>query len=100
MKDGYTLYALMMVFGGLGAFLMVNFILTIIVMSLTKENTCKSFVRRYAQVMSLLEDTQRMLIGKHKHSYNPKDWALAALDIHMYIICIPILILVGASVTG
>ena len=100
MKDGYTLYALKLVFGVLGAFVIVNFNLMITVMSLTKENTCKSFVTRYAQVMSLLEDTQRMLSGKHKHSYNPKDWALAALDIHMYIISIPILILVGASVTG
>ena len=98
MKEVYTLYSLRLVYGGLGAFFMVNFILMITVMSLTKENTCKSFVTRYAQVMSLLEDTQVMLIGKDKYSFNPKDWALAAHDIHMYIISI--LILVGASVTG
>ena len=98
MKDGYTLYALMLVFGVLGAFVMVNFNLMITVMSLTKENTCKSFVTRYAQVMSLLEDTQVMLIGKDKYSFNPKDWALAALSTYMCIISI--LILVGVYVTG
>ena len=40
MKDGYTLYALKMVYGGLGAFVMVYFILTIIVLDQV-ENTFK-----------------------------------------------------------
>ena len=38
------------------------------------------------------------LIGEDKYSFNPKDWALAALSIYMCIISI--LILVGVYVTG
>ena len=41
-KDGYTLYALKMVYGGLGAFVMVNFIVMIRVVNqrvLSQKNT-------------------------------------------------------------
>jgi len=71
-KDGYTLYALKMVYGGFGAFVMVMF---------------------------LLVDTQMMMIGKHKYSYNPEDWAFAALSIYTDIIglFLYILMLVGVA---
>jgi len=73
--DGYTLYALKMVYGGLGAFVMVLF---------------------------LLVDTQMMMLGTHKYSYNPEDWAFAALSIYSDIInlFLYILMLVGVSDNG
>ena len=43
-KDGYTLYALKMVYGGLGAFVMVDFILTITVLDRV-ENTLTNLVK-------------------------------------------------------
>ena len=72
-KDGYTLYALKMVYGGFGAF-----------------------------VMFLLVDTQMMMIGKHKYSYNPEDWAFAALSVYTDIISLflYILMLVGVADKG
>ena len=36
--------------------------------------------------MFLLVDTQMMMIGKHKYSYNPEDWAFAALSVYTDII--------------
>ena len=95
MKDGYTLYALKMVYGGFGAFVMVIFIFTITVME-------HEDFTRYAQVMFLLVDTQMMMIGKHKYSYNPEDWAFAALSIYTDIISLflYILMLVGVSDSG
>ena len=95
MKDGYTLYALKMVYGGFGAFVMVNFIITITV-------TDHEDFTRYAQVMFLLVDTQMIMLGRHKYSYNPEDWAFAALSIYTDIISLflYILMLVGVSDSG
>ena len=95
MKDGYTLYALKMVYGGFGAFVMVNFILTIAVMD-------REDFTRHAQVMFLLVDTQMIMLGRHKYSYNPEDWAFAALSIYTDItsLFLYILMLVGVSDSG
>ena len=97
MKDGYTLYALKMVYGGLGAFVMVNFIVMIRVV-----NQRVLSQKKYAQVLFLLVDTQMMMLGKHKYSYNPEDWAFAALSIYTDIInlFLYILMLVGVSDNG
>ena len=55
-----------------------------------------------AQVMFLLVDTQMIMLGKHKYSYNPEDWAFAALSIYTDIISLflYILMLVSVSDTG
>ena len=52
--------------------------------------------------MFLLVDTQMIMLGKHKYSYNPEDWAFAALSIYTDIISLflYILMLVGVSDTG
>ena len=90
-KDGYTLYALKMVYGGFGAFVMVNLAKTFLDISWQR-----------TQVMFLLVDTQMMMIGKHKYSYNPEDWAFAALSIYTDIIglFLYILMLVGVADNG
>ena len=90
-KDGYTLYALKMVYGGFGAFVMVNLAKTLFDISWQR-----------TQVMFLLVDTQMMMIGKHKYSYNPEDWAFAALSIYTDIIglFLYILMLVGVADNG
>ena len=90
-KDGYTLYALKMVYGGFGAFVMVNLAQTLFDISWQR-----------TQVMFLLVDTQMMMIGKHKYSYNPEDWAFAALSIYTDIIglFLYILMLVGVADNG
>ena len=91
MKDGYTLYALKMVYGGFGAFVMVNLAKTFLGISW-----------QCTQVMFLLVDTQMMMIGKHKYSYNPEDWAFAALSVYTDIIglFLYILMLVGVADNG
>ena len=91
MKDGYTLYALKMVYGGLGAFVMVTFLQIIPVT-----------IHLCDQVLFLLVDTQMMMVGKHKYSFNPEDWAFAALAIYTDIISLflYILMLVGVSDSG
>ena len=43
-------------------------------------------MQRYAQVMFLLLDTQMMMLGKHKYSYNPEDYIIAAVSIFVDII--------------
>ena len=70
--DDYTVYVMKMVYGALGALVMV---------------------------FSLIYDTQLMMIGKHKYSYNPEDYVFAALSIFLDIInlFIYILMLVGGS---
>ena len=90
-KDGYTLYALKMVYGGFGAFVMVNLAKTFLDISWQR-----------TQVMFLLVDTQMMMIGKHKYSYNPEDWAFAALSVYTDIISLflYILMLVGVADNG
>ena len=52
--------------------------------------------------MFLLMDTQMIMLGKHKYSYNPEDGAFAALSIYTDIISLflYILLLVGVSDTG
>lgn len=52
--------------------------------------------------MFLLVDTQMMMIGKHKYSYNPEDWAFAALSVYTDIIglFLYILMLVGVADNG
>ena len=50
-------------------------------------------------VILLIVDTQMMIIGKHKYSYNPEDYVYAALSIFLDIIklFIFILMLVGGE---
>ena len=72
LADDYTRYVMKMIYGALGAFVMV---------------------------ILLIVDTQMMIIGKHKYSYNPEDYVYAALSIFLDIInlFIFILILVGGE---
>ena len=51
--------------------------------------------------MFLLMDTQMMMLGRHKYSFNPEDWAFAALTIYTDIISLflYILQLLGVSDT-
>ena len=53
-------------------------------------------------MLFLLVDTQMMMVGKHKYSFNPEDWAFAALAIYTDIISLflYILMLVGVSDSG
>merc|ERR1719154_167190 len=59
LQDDFTKYVLKMVYGALGAFVMV---------------------------LCLIYDTQLMMIGKHKYSFNPEDYIFAALSIFLDII--------------
>ena len=70
LADDYTIYVMKMIYGALGAFVMV---------------------------LCLIIDTQMMLIGKHKYSFSPEDYVLAALCIFLDIINLfmYILMLVG-----
>ena len=70
LADDYTIYVMKMIYGALGAFVMV---------------------------LCLIIDTQMMLIGKHKYSFSPEDYVLAALSIFLDIINLfmYILMLVG-----
>ena len=68
--DDYSIYVMKMIYGALDAFVMI---------------------------LCLIFDTQLMLIGKHKYSYNPEDYVFAALSIFLDIInlFIYILMIVG-----
>jgi len=72
LADDYTIYVMKMIYGALGAFVMV---------------------------LCLIIDTQMMLIGKHKYSFSPEDYLLAALSIFMDIVTLfmYILFLVGGE---
>jgi len=72
LADDYTIYVMKMIYGAIGAFVMV---------------------------LCLIIDTQMMLIGKHKYSFSPEDYVLAALSIFMDIITLfmYILFLVGGE---
>ena len=72
LADDFSRYVMKMIYGALGAFVMV---------------------------LLLIFDTQMMIIGKHKHSYNPEDYVYAALSIFLDIInlFIYILMLVGGE---
>ena len=66
LADDFTVYIMMMVYGALGAL---------------------------AMVFGLIVDTQMMIIGKHKYSYNPEDYVFAACSIFIDIITLFIVIL-------
>jgi len=70
LADDYTIYVMKMVYGSLGALVMVFY---------------------------LIINTQMMMIGKHKYSFSPEDYVLAALAIFLDIInlFLYILMLVG-----
>ena len=72
LADDFSRYVMKMIYGALGAFVMV---------------------------LLLIFDTQMMIIGKHKHSYNPEDYVFAALSIFLDIInlFLFILMLVGGE---
>ena len=74
-KDGYTLYALKMVYGGFGAFVMVNHAKTFLDIS---------WQRTLGDVPAggHADDDDR----EAQVSYNPEDWAFAALSVYTDII--------------
>ena len=79
-----------MVYGGFGAFVIVIYLVSQIILLLL----C-SFLLCLPQIL----DTQLMMIGKHKHSFNPEDYVFAALSIFLDIISLflYILMMVGAT---
>ena len=70
--DDYSTYVMKMIFGALGAFVMI---------------------------ICLICDTQLMLIGKHKYSFNTEDYVFAALSVFLDIINLVLYILLSCVMT-